>query len=449
MRVQTLVRFAWKAMKDRKLRTTLTIIGIVIGPDTIVALLGATQGFSNAVAGQFEKTGTTSIFVIPVGRGSTLTAKDLPIFQSMTGVKAVVPFWLNQGTITQGPQTTPVQIMSADLSQLNLVLPGLALATGSYPGSNDLAGADIGYSIAYPNIVGATNTTVNQLVSVTLNEFGGFGGSGGTGTRSFAVRGAFSQFGQGFLVNPDNTIFVTLPTGQSMLHTNAYSGVVVVATSADTVNEVTTEITNQFGSAVRVTTVTSILSIIQAVTGGIATILGSIGGISVLVAFIGIMTTMFTTVVERTKEIGVLKAIGYSSGNILSVFLVEALVTGFLGGVIGAGTGVALSYLIVSFFASGAGFGGGGTAGPVGAGGGSGGFGSLTTGARAAGAASRGTAVTGSVNSGFGTLTIVPSISPELILLAVGLASAVGMLAGLLPAWRASRLTPVEALRKE
>ncbi len=432
-------------MADRRLRASLTIIGIAIGPATIVALLGATQGFSNAVGSQFEKTGTTSIFVNPVGRGSSITANTLPIFENMSGVKAVVPFWLNQGTITQGSQTTPVQIMSADFSKLALVLPGLTLAQGAYPTGNDLGGADIGYSIAYPNAVGATNTTVNQIVTVTLSEFGGFGGTAASGSRSFVVRGVWSQFGQGFLINPDVGVFVSLSTGQSILHTNAYTGVVVVATSADTVNQVTTELTNQFGSTIRVTAVTSILSTIQAITGGIGTILGSISGISVLVAFIGIMTTMFTTVIERTKEIGILKAIGYSSGNILSVFLVEALVTGFVGGVIGAGLGVAVSYIIVSFFNSGlgsGGFGGGGAGG-----GGAGGFGGLTGfGGGGGGTAARATAAATNPVAG---LTIIPAISPELILLAIGLASAVGMLAGLLPAWRASRLTPVEALRQE
>lgn len=428
-------------MADRKLRTTLTIIGIVIGPATIVALLGATQGFSNGVASQFEKTGATSIFVNPVGRGSTLTADDLSVFQNMQGVKAAVPYWLSQGTVTQGTQTSPVQLVSADFSQLNLVLPGLELASGAYPGSNDLGGAAIGYSIAFPNTSGATNTTVNQLVTMTFAGFGGFGGSGLSGSRTFVVRGVFSQFGQGFLINPDDSIFVSLSTGQSLLHTNDYSGIIVVATSSSTVNEVSTEITNQFGSAVRVTAVTSILSTIQSITGSIGVLLGSIGGVSVLVAFIGIMTTMFTTVVERTKEIGVLKAIGYSSGAILSVFLVEALVTGFLGGVIGAGTGVVMSYAIVSFFASGLNFGGGSTS--LGGGGASfagGGGAAIRAGATGASALTSG---------GASSLTIVPSISPELILLAIGLASAVGMLAGFLPAWRASRLPPVEALRQE
>lgn len=137
---------------------------------------------------------------------------------------------------------------------------------------------------------------------------------------------------------------------------------------------------------------------------------------------------------------------GYSSGNILSIFLVEALVTGFAGGVIGAATGIGLSYLLVSFFGSGISFGGSGG----GFGGGGGFFAGSSTRVAATGAAARTAATaTASTVSTASTLSITPAISPELILLAVGLATLVGMLAGLLPAWRASRLSPVEALRQE
>ncbi|MDV3277147.1 MAG: ABC transporter permease [Nitrososphaerales archaeon] len=442
MRIQDLVGFAWKAMSDRKLRAALTILGIVIGPATIVALVGATAGFSNAVTAQFAKTGTTSIFLSPAERGITLTSTDIPTLQAMAGVQAVVPFYLLTGTVTQGSQTTSVQVMAGDFSQLALVLPGLSLQNGTVPSANDLGGAIVGNRIAFPNVAGVPNIGLNQIVTVSFSAFGGFGATGASGDRSFVARGIYGPFGQGFLINPDDGIFVPLTAGQTILHTNRYSGIVVVATSTDTVNQVMTEITNQYGQQLRVTAVTSILSTIQTITGGIETILGAVAGISVLVAFIGIMTTMFTTVVERTKEIGILKALGYSSGNILSIFLVEASVTGFAGGVIGAVAGTGLSFLVVSFFSSGFSSSGGG--------GGGGGFGGGSAGGGGFGGGfGGGTAVRSAASSTASTLSITPAISPELILLAVGLASLVGMLAGLLPAWRASRLTPVEALRQE
>ena len=428
MRLQDLVRFAWKALSDRKLRTSLTILGLVIGPATIVALVGATQGLSNGVSAQFSKTGATSIFLTPAQRGFSFTSADVSTLQSMPGVAAVVPFYLFSGTVAQGTQTTSVQIMAGDFSKLNQVFPGLQIEQGSEPAASNLGGAAIGSTLAYPNEPGIPNFTINNIVPVSFGGgnvgasfsgggqvrfFSATGASSTSGSRSFIVTGVFAPFGQGFFINPDTGIFVPLATGQSILHSGKFTGIVVVASSPSTVDQVTSEISAHYGQQVRTISVSSILSTIQSVIGGIGTFLGAIGGISVLVAFIGIMTTMFTTVVERTKEIGILKALGYSSRNVLSIFLVEASVTGFAGGIIGAAAGAGLSFALVPLFSNG--FSGGG-------------------GPRA---------------SATSTLTIVPAISPELILLAVGLATGVGMLAGLLPAWRASRLPPVDALRQE
>ena len=199
----------------------------------------------------------------------------------------------------------------------------------------------------------------------------------------------------------------------------------------NSVSEVSTELTTLFGQNVRVTTVNSILSTIQSVTQSTGTLLASVGSISVLVAFIAIMTTEFTSVMERTKEIGILKALGANARTILFNFISESLVTGFLGGIIGAGIGGGLSFLIVGYLGGHSlaglsrGLGGGGTR--------------ILSGARGA--------VSSSAPSAITAVHISPAITPELILLAIALATVVGGLAGLLPAWRASRLPPVEALR--
>ena len=158
----------------------------------------------------------------------------------------------------------------------------------------------------------------------------------------------------------------------------------------------------------------SLVSVISSITGALGLILSGIAGISVVVAFIGIMTTMFTTVVERTKEIGVLKALGYKSSNILSLFLAESAITGLIGGVIGASVGAGLSFVITDVFQAltarisppvpvpqtvpGLGLGGGG--GGFGGGGGGGAFGGGSS----------------SSSSGISALHIVPALSPELVI---------------------------------
>lgn len=434
MRIQDLFGFGWKALTDRKLRAALTILGIVIGPATIVGLLSVTGGFTNAITGELATTGSTSIFVTPAGTNSYLTYTDVPVIQDMPGVGAVIPFWLLSGTIKQGTQTTKVQILAGDFSKLNAFLPGLSLETGANPSFSDLAGADIGYSIAHPDIAGAPNVGVNQIVTVTLAQGGTIGGTSSTGQKSFVVRGVFNEFGAGLFVNPDTSIFVPLSEGQSLLHTNHYTGIVVVATSASTVSEVLNELSNHYGQSINALSVSSLVSAISTITNSLGTILALIAGISVIVAFIGIMTTMFTTVVERTKEIGVLKALGYKSSNVMSLFLVESTITGLIGGIIGAIAGAGGAYLLTTLLQ---GFGGGfnssqstsnpNASGLGGFGGGGGAFG-------------------GSSSNGFSSLHIIPALSPELMGLAILLATLVGAFAGLLPAWRASRLLPVEAL---
>jgi putative ABC transport system permease protein len=436
LRLQDLARFAWRALTDRKLRAALTIVGIVIGPATIVALLSVTGGFGNAVTGALASTGSTSIFVTPGGSGSYLTYLDVPTIQKMPGVSAVIPFWLLSGTIKQGTQTTTVQVLAGDFSKLNSFLPGLSLYKGGEPSSSDLAGADIGYSIGYPNIAGVANVSIDQVVTVALPQAGSTAAGGVASEKSFVVRGIFNKFGAGLFVNPDSAIFVPLTEGQSLLHTDHYSGIVVVAASASTVNEVLTELTNQYGQTIRALSVSSLVSVISSITGALGLILSAIAGISVVVAFIGIMTTMFTTVVERTKEIGVLKALGYKSRNILSLFLAESAITGLIGGIIGASLGAGLSFVIGDVFSaltarsSPTSSSSSGARAGLGLGGGGGTFGGGGVG----------------TGGGLSALHIVPALTPELILGAIALATAVGAFAGLLPAWRASRLLPVEAL---
>jgi len=441
LRATDLLKFSTSALTERKLKAILTIVGIMIGPATIVALVGATQGYSNATTGRFATLGATTIFVSPVGRGTSLTAADASAIQAMSGVAHVLAYDEISGQTSQGGETVGVSLIATDLSQLQQVLPSLTLVQGSIPSSSDQVDAVIGNSIAFPGIQGATNVSIGQVL--TLDNVGrsafAFGGAGvafgGTSSpssaastqRSFVVDGIYSSFGQGFGIDPDTSVFIPLSAGQLILHSSSYSGLMVVASGANTVNAVVTEIEDAYGQTVRVTSITSLLSSIQSVTSGTTTLLEAVAATSVLVAFIGIMTTMLTSVIERTKEIGILKALGTSSRGIMFTFIAEALVVGIAGGILGAVTGVGLSYLIISLLSrSTLGLGGGGGA--------------------AVGFTGRGASAAAS--SASTTLTITPAITPEILGLAVVLAIAVGVVGGLLPAWRASRMNPVEALRR-
>jgi putative ABC transport system permease protein len=448
LRATDLLRFSTKALTERKLKAVLIVIGIMIGPATIVALVGATQGYSNAASGRFSSLGATTILVSPAGRGTTLTTDDVSTMQNLPGVSQALAYDEIGGQTSQGGETVGVTVIATDLTQLEKVLPTLTLFSGSVPSPSNQVGAVIGHSLAYPDIQGANNVSVGQVLTLTnvgrsAFTFGGggvaFGGgsvsasAGGTTTqRSFVVDGIYSSFGQGFGIDPDTSVFVPLSTGQLILHSDSYSGIMVVASSASDVNNVITEIDNIYGDTVRATSVSSLLSTIQSVTAGTTTLLEAVAATSVLVAFIGIMTTMLTSVIERTKEIGILKALGTSSRGIMFTFIAESLVVGLAGGALGAVAGVGLSYLIISLLSR-------STLG-LGTGGGGGAFVSSFAGRGAASSAAPAAAST--------TLSITPAITPEIIALAVVLAIAVGVFGGLLPAWRASRMNPVEALRR-
>ncbi len=407
MRPLGLLKYAMRALTERKLRAVLTILGIVIGPATIVALVGATQGYSNASTAQFSSLGATTLFVAPTGRTTTLTASDVSLIQNMTGVSAALGYIQANGEVKDGSYTIQASVVALDLSQLSSVFPTLKLGVGAVPTSTDTVGAAIGYSVAYPDLSGASNFSVNQVVSVSglgrtssfsfvgangAAQFIGFGGaaSGASAStsHSFVVRGVYDQFGQGFTISPDTTIFIPLASGESILKSTSFTGIMVVATNPNTVTEVTNELTAEYGSDVRITSVSSLLSSIQSVTSGTSTLLEAVAGTSVLVAFIGIMTTMLTSVIERTREIGVLKALGSTSNGIMAVFLTEAIVTGLIGGFVGAGAGYLLSFLVIGALSGTLrvpGFGGGGAGARV-----------ASTASSAASAASRAVAPAGS-----------------------------------------------------
>ena len=419
MLIRDIFTFAFDALRERKLRAALTIIGVAIGPAAIVALIGATEGFSQAVSAQFDKMGVTTISVMPVGRGVTLTATDVATLQKIEGVKYVIPYYLVRATLRYGGAATSAYVVALDLTKLTLLFSDIKVVSGSMPTSSELSSAIVGFRLANPADPETPPIQLYQVVTASLQ--------GGT-SRSFLVKGVLSKFGVGLFISPDDTLFIPLESGRLLTGTTHYTGVFVIASSREVVNDVTNSISSIYGNKVRIQAVSSILSTIQSITGSVSTILASIASISVVVAFMGIMTSMFTSVYERTREIGVAKAMGYTNTAILLLFLAEATLTGFIGGTIGSAAGAVLSNFLLSLFGGGIRFGG------------PGGFGGAPP-----GVAGRAASTTVSAS----TLQITPVITPQLILLAILLATAVGALAGLVPAWRASRLTPVEALRHE
>src|SRR5580700_7256321 len=167
MRPLGLFRYAMRALTERKLRAVLTILGIVIGPATIVSLVSATQGYSNASTAQFSSLGATTLFVAPVGRSTTLTAADVSLIRNFTGVSAALGYQQANGEVTDGSYTISASVVAIDFSQLSSAFPTLTLGQGAVPADSDTVGAAVGYSIANPDLQGASNFSVNQVLTVS------------------------------------------------------------------------------------------------------------------------------------------------------------------------------------------------------------------------------------------------------------------------------------------
>ncbi|MCG3108129.1 hypothetical protein L3N51_00410 [Metallosphaera sp. J1] len=408
MKFSDVVSFSFKALTSKKLRTSLTILGILIGPAIVVGLTGLTLGFSSVLTHQlFSSLSPTDIFVTP--GTNVITSYTVQQISHMPGVKAVVPFYLISGTIEtpSGPEAT--EILSISTSQASEVFPGLTLQEGQYPSPYSSYGAVVGYYIAHPQYPGQPTYQVGQTITVVMNT------PNGKITKTFLVTGSFNEFSSAF-ADIDRALVVQNIVG-SQYYGDQYSGLIVEASSVSQVNNVVTEIHNELGRSVSVTSVEQFITLINNSLSAVSSLLFVAGASSFIVAFVGILSTMFTTVVERTREIGVLRAIGFTRRGIMVIFVTEAILMGLLGGLAGIGAGVGMGYLLTSATDSG---------GP-GAG-------------RGSAAASRGLGINAHI-----TPVFEPTFMAEVILITV----LFSLLAGIIPAYRASRIEPAVALRYE
>jgi putative ABC transport system permease protein len=213
--------------------------------------------------------------------------------------------------------------------------------------------------------------------------------------------------------NIDETIFISLQSAQILLKTQYFSGLYVITDTPGDVTAVQQTIESYYGTQVRVMNAGSMLSSVESITSQMTVFLGSIGAVSLFVAAVGITNTMFVSVMERTREIGILKALGYRPKQIMGMFLSEAILSGIVGGVGGTVLGYVLSFVI-------------GGAMPM-----SGGF-----------------SMSGPGRTSSST-TFTPVFTPELIAFSLLFPIGIAVLAGLYPAWRASRMNAVVALKYE
>jgi putative ABC transport system permease protein len=410
------VRNALSALSGNKLRSALTMLGIVIGTAAVITLLSVGQGVEAFINQQFSALGTNLLFVWPRQGGSQRTQ--------------FTAFGFNQTTLTERDAVAlddPLRVPDAAS-----VAPILRLDALAHFGRKDLItavrGVDADYAQARDiqvvdgRFIGEEDVLTRARVAVigqtVRDELFPFGAEPLNQTIRindvpFRIVGVLEERGGNQFANDDNQIIVPISAARGRLtDLRAASGlpgvsvILLQAAEASQLDPVKTDSTATLRDTHDISyrddddfTVLSqndLLATFGQISAAITLFLGAIAGISLLVGGIGIMNIMLVTVTERTREIGLRKAIGAKRRDILIQFLVEAMTLALLGGLMGVTLGVSGALLIAS------------------------------------------------IGQEF-----APRISPITILLSTGMAIFVGLVAGLYPALRAARLNPIEALRHE
>ncbi len=407
------LREALESLNANKLRSMLTILGIVIGVAAVIAMLSIGRGAQSAITSQIESIGTNLVYVTPggtsqegvmgaQGTAGTLTIEDANALTGLAGVVSVSPEADGRAQVAYLGQNTNTRLVGA---------------TSNYQNVHSVTVAD-GAFITDANQVSRSSVVVlGSGVATTLfgNTVGVVGQSIRINGQPYRVVGVLASKGGTGFMNQDDQVFVPLSTAQTRLvgqgrfrGASVVSQISVKATNANIVPDVVTAVTEMMRTRHRTTvdsddfSVTSQQDAIGAVTqitNTLTIFLGGIAGISLMVGGIGIMNIMLTTVSERTREIGLRKAIGARRRDILVQFLVESSVLSLLGGIIGVMVGWLISLLI------------------------------------------------GQIQLGGSAITAVVGV--DSVLLATLFSMGVGLFFGIYPATRASRLQPVEALRYE
>ncbi len=340
-----LLRLALSRLRTSRLRAALTMLGVVIGVASVVALVGVGQGTTANITSRLAGLGTNLLTVSPTGRSSTstLTLEDAAAIAGVDGVAAVAPELSTSVSIVAGTKSTTTTVIgtSASYAQVRAydVWQG-AFLTGPT--------VDSGLRVAVLGATTASDLGLDQTSIGTTIQVRGL---------PFTVIGILQPKGGSGFQNPDDQVMVPLgAVSKYFVAGDAIRTIGVSVVSDDRMTEATNAITALLRDRHELAATdtadfsvfnqTQLLDAASSISGTLTLLLGGIASISLVVGGIGIMNIMLVSVRERTREIGIRKAVGARGRDILAQFLIEALTLSLLGGLIGIALGLAVSALI-------------------------------------------------------------------------------------------------------
>ena len=400
---------AWVGVVTHKLRSFLTILGIVIGVAAVITLMSIGRGAEAMIISNIESMGSDLITIRPgaftfggvrgaAGGAATLTMEDAAaISEQVPYISAVSPYYSSNLQLVVGGQNTNASVTGTTPEYMSV--NNLEIASGTFFSAQDYQrGAKVtvlGANVA-ETLFGSANPVGQQMRM---------------GTIIVRVIGVLESKGAMF-GSPDDAIFIPLTAmQQTVAQPRTAQGARIVSSIALTVSDeeqadyVVEEITSllrtrhQLGPLdeddFNIMSMEELASALSEPIGTMTLLQGAIAAISLLVGGIGVMNIMLVSVLERTREIGIRKALGARERDIWTQFLIEAAFLTFTGGIIGVILGWVVSYII----------------------------------------------------SSTGVMTTV--VTADIVILAVSVSVGIGLFFGFYPAWNASRLNPIEALRSE
>ena len=404
---------AYKNIRERTSRSILTLLGISIGIMAIISLMALGEGMNQAVTGELSSLSDTIIVSVGQGfdigsimggngldetNGEYLTERDITDVTRIQGIKKVSTQLSGSGILRYNSLDVAASLTGMDVDVMHISYGIEDLESGSLLEIGDQNKCLIGSSVAYEYF--DSDIAVGSRIKINGEKI--------------VVNGIFSQYGTGGIGSTDDLVLLTSRdfkkiTGQSNITSATIQvyDVTNVESIADEIEQVINENHGEedFASA---TTMSSILESIQNIIGIIQMMLVAIASIALIVASIGIMNTMLTSVMERTREIGIMKAIGAENKDVMSIFIIEGMIVSAIGGLIGVFLGVFGSQALAEILS-----------------------------------------MQGSMGGGPSGMSLSPVITLTSVGLAIGVSLVVGVLSSLYPAWKAARMSPIEAVRYE